>query len=97
MKAHEVKSWPEFFELVYNGTKTFELRKNDRGYAVMAMSDDLNRQEVDIVDILRFWNGRDDVPEELSHYLVIAADEIAGLRLANDYLQKVMRDAEPQF
>jgi Domain of unknown function (DUF3850) len=34
MKTHEVKSWLEFFEPVYDGTKNFELRKNDRGYAV---------------------------------------------------------------
>ena len=32
MKTHEVKSWPEFFEPVFNGVKTFELRENDRRY-----------------------------------------------------------------
>jgi Domain of unknown function (DUF3850) len=34
MTEHRVKSWPEFFEDVRNGSKTFELRKNDRDYQV---------------------------------------------------------------
>jgi hypothetical protein len=29
---HSLKSLPEFFEDVLNGTKTFEIRLNDRGY-----------------------------------------------------------------
>ena len=29
---HELKTWPEYFEKVLNGDKTFELRKNDRNY-----------------------------------------------------------------
>jgi hypothetical protein len=51
----------------------------------------------DIVDTLRFWEGRDDVPEDLSQYLRIAADEIAGLREENKYLRRVMDDAAPRF
>lgn len=27
---HELKIWPEFFEAVISGRKTFEVRKNDR-------------------------------------------------------------------
>ena len=34
MKTHELKSWPDFFELVYTGAKTFELRVNDRNFHV---------------------------------------------------------------
>ena len=34
MTTHELKSWPEFFEPVLSGKKTFELRKDDRRYAV---------------------------------------------------------------
>lgn len=34
MADHELKSWPESFEPVMNGTKSFELRKNDRDYKV---------------------------------------------------------------
>ena len=31
---HRVKSWPEFFQPVLDGSKPFELRHNDRGYQV---------------------------------------------------------------
>lgn len=31
-KTHDVKCWPEFFERVLDGSKTFEVRKDDRGY-----------------------------------------------------------------
>jgi len=31
---HELKCWPEFFEPVANGIKTFELRDDDRNYQV---------------------------------------------------------------
>lgn len=30
--THDLKIWPEFYEAVCNGDKTFELRKNDRGF-----------------------------------------------------------------
>lgn len=32
MKIHELKVWPEYFEEVQKGNKTFEIRKNDRDY-----------------------------------------------------------------
>lgn len=31
VKIHELKSWPQFFAAIVDGSKTFELRKNDRG------------------------------------------------------------------
>jgi hypothetical protein len=34
MKTHRVKSWPEFFDAISLGVKTFDLRKDDRGYQV---------------------------------------------------------------
>lgn len=34
MAMHDVKIWPEFFDDVQTGRKSFELRKNDRGYKV---------------------------------------------------------------
>ncbi len=30
MKTHELKCWPEFFESIWAGDKTCEVRKNDR-------------------------------------------------------------------
>ena len=53
--------------------------------------------KMDIVNVLRFWEGRDDVPEDLSQYLSQAADEIAGLRAENEHYRKILDEAEPKF
>ena len=34
MATHALKIWPKFFAEIEIGIKTFEFRKNDRGYAV---------------------------------------------------------------
>ena len=34
MKVHELKIFPQYFNEVVNGNKTFELRKDDRGFEV---------------------------------------------------------------
>jgi hypothetical protein len=34
MKIHELKSWPQFFEKVVSGEKTFEVRLDDRNFKV---------------------------------------------------------------
>lgn len=34
MIIHELKTWPEYFEEVFAGRKTFEVRQNDRGFNV---------------------------------------------------------------
>jgi hypothetical protein len=33
-RSHNLKVWPEFFHALADGSKTFEVRKNDRGFAV---------------------------------------------------------------
>lgn len=30
--VHELKTWEKYFQLMVSGEKTFELRKNDRGF-----------------------------------------------------------------
>jgi hypothetical protein len=42
MKTHQVKSWPEYFKPISMGVKTFDLRKDDRGYQV---GDDIQFEE----------------------------------------------------
>jgi len=32
--VHRLKTWPQFFQDVSDGVKTFELRKDDRGFSV---------------------------------------------------------------
>ena len=34
MVVHDLKTWPKFFEAVMEGRKTFELRRDDRGFEV---------------------------------------------------------------
>lgn len=32
--SHELKTWPAYFAAVWEGRKTFEVRRNDRGFEV---------------------------------------------------------------
>lgn len=32
--THELKTWPEYFQAIFENKKTFELRVNDRNYQV---------------------------------------------------------------
>jgi hypothetical protein len=41
---HQLKTWPEYFQAVWNEEKTFEVRKNDRNFQV---GDALVLQEYD--------------------------------------------------
>lgn len=34
MRTHELKTWPTYFEAILSGAKRFEVRKNDRDFAV---------------------------------------------------------------
>lgn len=34
MRTHDLKTWPEFFAALMSGAKTFEIRKDDRGFMV---------------------------------------------------------------
>jgi hypothetical protein len=33
-RVHELKTWPQFFDAIAVGVKTFELRNDDRGFQV---------------------------------------------------------------
>lgn len=45
--THALKSWPEYFKAIESGTKTFDLRKDDRPYVV---GDTVLMQEFDPVE-----------------------------------------------
>jgi Domain of unknown function (DUF3850) len=45
MKTHQLKSWPEYFKPISMGMKTFDLRKDDRGYNV---GDDIQFEEFNV-------------------------------------------------
>lgn len=34
MRTHRLKTWPEFFEAIKSKAKTFEVRRDDRGFMV---------------------------------------------------------------
>ena len=44
MVKHTLKTWPEYFQAVARGAKTFEIRKNDRNFQV---GDELELVEYD--------------------------------------------------
>jgi hypothetical protein len=46
--THKLKTWPEFFKAILAGDKTFEIRKDDRGFKVG-----------DTLRLLEFDSGRD--------------------------------------
>lgn len=58
---HELKILPEYFEAVADSTKRFELRKDDRGFAVG-----------DVL-LLKEWNGKEytgrSVKKQISYVL----------------------------
>lgn len=56
MKIHELKILPEYFEKVLDGSKTFELRKDDRGFNV---GDVLILREY--IPGYRDWTGPEEV------------------------------------
>jgi len=54
MAHHDLKTWPEYFTPVALGLKTFEIRKNDRNFAV---GDTLRLYEYD--PVTKQSSGRD--------------------------------------
>ena len=51
--THRVKIWPKFYDEVAGGMKPFELRKDDRNYAV---GDELRLEEYD--PEMKIYTGR---------------------------------------
>jgi len=71
MKEHVLKTWPIFFTAVWQGDKTFEIRKNDRDFQV---GDILRLREWEPED--EVYTGR-EVRREVTHIMVTFADVLA--------------------
>lgn len=56
MTVHELKTWPGYFERVLDGTKGFDIRRDDRGFAV---GDVLELREWD--PVTEGYSGRSQV------------------------------------
>lgn len=72
MRAHELKTWPEFFQYVWTGLKKFELRIDDRAYRA---GDILLLQEW---TILNGYTGR-EIKAKVTYLM-------SGLGLQQDYV-----------
>lgn len=87
MKVHEIKLNTEFFDDVLSGVKTFEIRKNDRGYQIgdlLAMSMHNGKS------YLEKWKGFYGNPQNALHETNLhEADTIfARVVYISDYEQK---------
>lgn len=96
MKTHEVKSWPEHFEAIKSGVKTFDLRRNDRDYHV---ADVLHIKEwnPDIVaNKVAGLTGR-GIIKKITYVMQGVSDKPAPLRgLYADYCILGLADLEPK-
>lgn len=54
--THALKVWPEYFEAIKKGEKTFDIRKEDRPFAV---GDNVILQEYDPEDSNGLYTGRE--------------------------------------
>jgi hypothetical protein len=70
-ETHVLKTWPEFFALVWAGYKTAELRRDDRGFQI---GDRMELREYDPES--RSYTGR-KVVAEITH--VVRDAEMFGL------------------
>lgn len=57
---HELKIWPQYYQAVADGSKTFEVRKNDRGF-----------QKGDIVILNEFNPNESTRPSKLSKIVTL--------------------------
>lgn len=76
--THALKTWPEYFKAIVDGTKTFEIRKEDRPFKV---GDVLLLQEY-----RAGTKGRGYTGEEVSMYITYILRDAAGFGLHDGYI-----------
>jgi hypothetical protein len=93
---HNLKIWPQFYCRVLDGTKTFEVRKNDRNYQ---RGDSLVLQEWDPNPITptdrapKGYTGSQDLEFEIGYIAVLDQDTVV-LSLINP--KKPKKVSKPQ-
>ena len=89
MSKHELKIWPEYFQAVWDGSKTFEVRKNDRDYKVgdmlVLLEWDPNKDEWTGSGICKRVTYILDAPEYLKEgYVVMGLAEWSSINLPEE-------------
>ena len=83
MKKHELKILPQYFQAVWSGIKTFELRKDDRDY-----------QRGDIL-VLREWDGEKYTGSALCVKVTYILQNAEKYGLKDGYIIMGFRHIEP--
>lgn len=80
MMTHELKIWPQFYQAVANGTKTFEIRQNDRGFqkgdTVILREFDPSPQNPTDNKIPRGYTGSPDLEFQIGYIFVLDKDHV---------------------
>ena len=84
MNTHKLKTWPEYFDAVALGRKTFEVRKKDRDYRV---GDMLVLQKYDPI-------SEKYLKQEIRFYISYILDSFE-IALHNDYCIIGLSDKRP--
>jgi hypothetical protein len=68
-RRHTLKTWPIYFDAVYDGDKTFEVRLNDRGYQVGDVLL-LQRWDPELADYTRDGSGEPATIAQIVTYVL---------------------------
>jgi len=79
---HELKTWPDYFKRIEDGSKTFEIRRNDRGFQA---GDTLRLREYD--PAADHYTGR----EALRNVGFVASGRLFGLDLGEHVVLSLTR------
>ncbi|MFB9122518.1 DUF3850 domain-containing protein [Paraburkholderia dipogonis] len=88
--THTLKSWPRFFEAIVRGSRTHELRKNDRDFHV---GDRLTLQEFDVSS--GAFTGRECMVEVTSMTSTLEPCAVSAQALHQDYCILSIRLVSP--
>lgn len=87
MNVHELKVWPQYFDALISGNKTFEVRKDDRRFRA---GDAIELREWD--PVTRDYTGRSTF--RIVGYVLSAADEIGAQALQPGYVVLSLKAVE---